>query len=181
MNSDVTTTTTTTTTKSESPFQQPFYEDEDGNEVREKGEEVMTTSMPSLDVVLAKARKKKLIIPMATIQSFMDQPFWIFKLPSKFDLDVLLSSNTDTTTCHNKSSSEQSTTTNILAIFTRMDILLIFISAFILDANGFALGYIISKLTIRSVTKLLNLPPSIQSVLLPSWIVIWSIGLDQII
>ena len=119
--------------------------------------------MPSLDDVLNRARKKKLVIPMAMVQSFFDAPLFILRIP-----DVTRTSSS-------------STTTTILAIFTRMDGLLIFISSVLLHANGFALGLLIGKLTIRPVTKLFNPPPPIQSLLLPSWAVFWAIGLDQVL
>ena len=66
-------------------------------------------------------------------------------------------------------------------VFTRGDMVLLFVSAVVLDAYGFTCGLILGKITIRPLFDLVKPSPAISILLLPSWSVIWAILLDQVI
>jgi hypothetical protein len=109
------------------------------------------TTSMSLDDVLKKARRKKLVIPMAMLQAFGDAPLWVV-----------------------------GTSTPIATTFTRYDGLLVAL-ALALHATGFALGLVFGKLTAAPLRRLIKPSVTVQMLLLPSWPLLWAIGLDQVL
>ncbi len=55
------------------------------------------------------------------------------------------------------------------------------ITALLIHAKGFALGYIIGKLTAGPCREILRPGKSVHIALMPMWPVIWAIGLDQLL
>lgn len=53
--------------------------------------------------------------------------------------------------------------------------------AWLVDAKGFAIGYIIGKLTAGPCREIFRPGASVQIILLPLWPVLWAIGLDQLL
>ena len=131
-------------------------------------------SLPSLDIVLENARRRRSAAPsmmvlVYQIQAFFDGPFIIIPVPSP-------------------SSSSSSTSSKTVVTFKRFDALLIILSAMILQVPGFALGWIVGKLTLNLV--LLNeefflpvpKPPAPVVILIqPFWPFLWAVLFDQIV
>jgi hypothetical protein len=109
----------------------------------------------SLDSVLENARKRQ------------SMNFWQYKLQAAWDSPLL---KLDKPYPNLKSS--------VVISFGDLGLILI---ALCIDARGFALGYLIAKLTAGPFREILRPSPSVQIILLPLWPVLWAIGLDQIL
>ena len=128
--------------------------------------------MPALDKVLERARNRKsskIGTLITKVQAFVDGPLWIIPAQnSKNNNNKITGSNT----------------TSSLVTFKRIDGVFVLI-ALLLQANGFALGWIAGKITINPLTNILQSLPFSSSTMmilvLPFWPVLWAITFDQLL
>ena len=150
-------------------------ENDSRNDDRDKEEKVTVADvsmMPALDIVLERARKRKssnIGILITKVQAFVDGPLWI--IPAQNN-----NNNNNKITGSNTPSS--------LVTFKRIDGVLV-LTALLLQANGFALGWIAGKITINPLTNVLQSLPFSSSTMmilvLPFWPVLWAITFDQLL
>ena len=165
----------TTTTRMMAKKKHDEEEENDSrNDDRDKEEKVTVADvsmMPALDIVLERARKRKssnIGILITKVQAFVDGPLWI--IPAQNN--------------NNNNKITGSSTTSSLVTFKRIDGVLV-LFALLLQANGFALGWIAGKITINPLTNVLQSLPFSSSTMmilvLPFWPVLWAITFDQLL
>ena len=146
-------------------------EDENEGDKEENVTVADVSMMPALDIVLERARKRKssnIGILITKVQAFVDGPLWIIPAQNNNNNNKITGSNTPSS----------------LVTFKRIDGLLV-LTALLLQANGFALGWIAGKITINPLTTVLQSLPFSSSTMmilvLPFWPVLWAITFDQLL
>jgi hypothetical protein len=146
---------------------------------------VMEEPSISLDQILEKARKRSNpMLVLYQVQAFLDGPLWTVQV--NLSLPSLSSSSSSSSPTTPKLNEKIVTLT-----LKRSDTLLVLVSALIIHSPGFAVGWIIGKVTmsllllddhgpLRVLRRRRPLPAPVVVFIQPFWPVIWAVVIDQI-